>query len=725
MSCASALADDWNQWLGPNRDSVWNEDGVVQSIPASGLKPKLKIPVGAGYSSPSVVKGIIYLTDFTPGEKKLSDNPGVTASVPGTERVRAIDSKTGKVLWTHEYPEGYTISYASGPRVQPTVVGGQVFTIGAQGQMLALDASTGKVIWEKRLEKEFGPKPPQWGYASAPLVDGDLVFANVGNEKGAAVAIDRNTGKTVWQSAPAKEPGYAPPAMIERGGRKELLMFNAEGLNSIDPKTGRVNWSYPLAPDHGMAIAPPRVDGNLLFVGGAPRESIVLRLTDDKPQLVWHQTGKTAIRPANSAPFIDKGIIYGADGVNGSFRAVGLLDGEQIWESFKPTTGTRRSPYGTSFIVKNAKNGLFYLFSETGDLIIAKLTDKGYQEIGRQHLVDPTTDAFGREVAWSAPAFADRSLFVKNDNELVMMDLAKDSYPDGGPAAGVVEQAEEEQKATVEEAGTHVLNMIRFGSKAYFDLMKNPEQAKQFTKNDLWTHVDVTTVHKDVFPSISYLYNFFPDNYAASQNGKAPAGGKSAIGSLIAKLTGGKPAATKDFVKSDAFLDKLEEAIAKVEEQYRKARTSAKEVKGPDIKDFQSTKDQWYPQRTDKDPELWKLFSEMAALEYYLYRLSETDIDLTQKYKTEVSVRVRDPNSKKTLNDYFKWSSNPKRAADLARRMAKLEKNHLSLYGMYVPLRELLVRFLAYHWEFHDLLLPDEVEPGLGVVNADTHTGEK
>jgi outer membrane protein assembly factor BamB len=720
-----AIGDDWPQWMGPQRDSVWREKGIVEGAPKDGLKTQWRIPVGQGYSTPSVVNGVVYLTEFVPNEEKTTENPGLKVGVHGTERVRALDAKTGTVLWTHEYPEHYTISYPKGPRVQPTVVNGQLFTIGAQGRFSALDAATGKVIWEKKLTETFQSEPPLWGYASPPLVDGDLVYANVGNKSGAAVAFHRATGEIAWQALPAKEPGYGPPTLIEHKGKKELLIFHAEGLNSVDPLTGKLNWSVPLVPDHGMAITAPRKEGNLLFLSGPPRHSFTLRLTEGAPQEVWHLNGKSGIHAANATPFVHDGIAYGNDALTGAFRAVSLIDGHQLWETLQPTTGTRRVPYGTVFTVRNEANGHYYLFSENGDLIVADLDASGYKELGRRHLLDPTGDAFGRGVAWSHPAFADKSIFVRSDKELIRVDLAKDSYP-AGIGAAIEGGAKASHAVSLEEAGAHILTMTRFGVNAYFELMKDKEEAKQFTKNDLWAKVDVTSVHKEVFPALSYLYNYFPDNYVASQRGAKPSSrGPAFVTDALKKWFGEKPQGTKEFLESEAFLDEMDATVSRLEEAYRKVRAGAKPVAGVPEGEFQPTNARWYPERTDKDDELWKVFSELAALEYYLYRATETDIDLAEKYKSEASVRVRDPKSEKTLEDYFEFSKNPKRAVEIARRMAKLEKAHLDLYGLYRPMRELLVRFLAYHWEFHDLLLPgvaDERAPA--AIEATTHSGE-
>ena len=152
---------------------------------------------------------------------------------------------------------------------------------------------------------------------------------------------------------------------------------------------------------------------------------MLLKLAADKPAVseVWRGTNQTAVYSTCGAPFIDeKGILYGAC-QQGHFRAVDLTTGKRLWETFKPTTGTRFASSGTCFIVKNGDR--YFLMSENGDLIIAKLSAAGYEEVSRTHLLAPTNEAFGRPVVWTHPAFANRNIYMRNDKEIVCVSLAK------------------------------------------------------------------------------------------------------------------------------------------------------------------------------------------------------------------------------------------------------------------------------------------------------------
>jgi hypothetical protein len=121
---------------------------------------------------------------------------------------------------------------------------------------------------------------------------------------------------------------------------------------------------------------------------------------------------------------LEDGMIYGCDVNSGALMGVRLKDGERIWQTVAPTLGegARRGRYGTAFLVKHEDR--FFLFNETGDLILAQLSPEGYREIDRFHVLEPTSNTFGRPVVWSHPAFANKCLFARNDKEIVCVNLA-------------------------------------------------------------------------------------------------------------------------------------------------------------------------------------------------------------------------------------------------------------------------------------------------------------
>lgn len=157
-----AAADDWPQWLGPKRDGVWRETGLIDRFPEGGPKVLWRTPVGGGYSGPAVAGGKVYLLDrqLAQGARNPGDPFPRTRNLKGTERVLCLDAATGKERWKHEYDCAYNISYPVGPRCTPTVAGDKVYALGAMGDLYCLNADTGKVIWSKNFPKDYGAQVP-------------------------------------------------------------------------------------------------------------------------------------------------------------------------------------------------------------------------------------------------------------------------------------------------------------------------------------------------------------------------------------------------------------------------------------------------------------------------------------------------------------------------------------------------------------------------------------
>ena len=435
---ATAPAADWPQWMGPTRDGVWAETGIVTKFPEGGPKKLWSTPIAGGYAGPAVADGKVYVHDYARSEGDAANNPAVKSALQGRERVHCLDAKTGKPLWKHEYDCPYKVSYPAGPRCTPTVDGDRVYTLGAMGNLYCLDTATGKSVWSKDFKTDYAADTPIWGFAGHPLVHGSDLICLVGGTDGAlVVAFDKATGKEHWRAldTPATDgPGYCPPTLLTAGGTTHLVVWDPQALHGLDPATGKERWSVPLVPKYGMSIMAPRAEGNMLFAGGIGGDSACVKLGpgETDAEVVWRGNMRTAISPVNVTPIVDAGIIYGID-QPGMLRAVKLADGTRLWSTFRPLIGDafdenqhdddyRGAGSGTAFLVKNGDR--YFLFAETGDLIIAKLTPNGYTEIDRANLIPPTGEAFGRKVVWSFPAFADQCVFARNDKEIACFSLA-------------------------------------------------------------------------------------------------------------------------------------------------------------------------------------------------------------------------------------------------------------------------------------------------------------
>lgn len=432
MLCCSVVrvgvADDWPQWMGPTRNGEYRETGLLQRFPDEGPKVLWRQPVSGGYSGPAVSQGKVVVTDFVKAEGDSFNDPGQRAELQGEERIHCFDQRTGELLWTHSYDCPYAISYPVGPRCTPTIVGNDVFALGSEGDLKCLDLATGKVRWQVSFKTDLGAETPLWGHSAHPLVDGDQVICMVGGAGQTVVSFDRVTGKILWCALDASGPGYCPPRIMEAGGTRQLIVWHADAIESLNPSNGESYWEVPLKPMYEMAIAAPQRDGDLLYVSGIGSKSVMLRLLADRPGVeeLWAGGPKTSVYSGNATALFVDGTIYGSDCQVGSYIAVNAEDGARLWETFEPTRRgeTRRVSHGTAFTTHLSGTDRYLLLSELGDLILARLTPEGYEEITRAHVIEPTQEAFGREVIWSHPAYADRTAYIRNDKEIIAVSLA-------------------------------------------------------------------------------------------------------------------------------------------------------------------------------------------------------------------------------------------------------------------------------------------------------------
>jgi outer membrane protein assembly factor BamB len=434
LAAAPARGDDWPSWLGARRDGVWRETGILDKFPPGGPKVLWQLPLGAGYSGPAVADGKVYVMDRqTPVERPRDDRSAPKTGLPGRERVLCLDAATGQQVWAHDYDCTYAkVGYPAGPRTTPVVDRGRAFTLGTMGDLVCLDAATGKPVWSKNLAREYKAEVPVWGYAATPLIDGDRLVTLAGGPGSAVVALDVATGQEVWRALTAEEVGYSPPVMIEAGGRRQLAVFLDASLNGLDPETGRPFWKLDYPADAkpqrpAVSIAMPRQLGEWLYVSSFYHGPLMAKLAADRPDaaVAWRGKSRNPERPDGlhtimATPLLADGHIYGVGGL-GELVCSEVATNRTVWQT-QQLFGAKKEFCGTAFLVPQGDR--VFLFTDQGDLIIARLSPKGYEEIDRAHILDPSQNARGRTVVWSHPAFARRCLFARNDKEMVCVSLA-------------------------------------------------------------------------------------------------------------------------------------------------------------------------------------------------------------------------------------------------------------------------------------------------------------
>lgn len=422
-------AEDWPAWRGPRADGTWQGPKLPRRWPAGGPTIRWRTPIGGGYSGVIAVGGRVFTMDR---QTRSADSPAVdarsTASRPSAndlptppesevERVLAFDAATGKLLWQHAYSVTYgNLDYGNGPRAAPTWHAGRLYTLGAVGHLHCLDAQSGAVVWAKDLVRDEGAVLPTWGLAASPVIFGSTVIVHAGLVPGGCMAaFDAVTGREIWRAGddPA---GYATPIIIERtpaSGTQQRLLVGWSPLHVLgfDPQRGQQLWQIPYQVTYGVSIATPVFARDTVLVAGYWEGTKAVRLgpepTDAK--LLWEDA--RALRGLMSQPLVRDGYVYLLD------KGLGLtcfeLDtGKKLWDDGHRLTPRGRNPQAT--LVWLGDDDRIIALNAEGELILARLNPRGYEELDRARVIEPT---------WAHPAYAGRWAFARSDQELVCVEL--------------------------------------------------------------------------------------------------------------------------------------------------------------------------------------------------------------------------------------------------------------------------------------------------------------
>ncbi len=409
---AVARAEDWPQWRGLGRDGVWRETGLLKSFPAKGLTVRWRAPVGYGFSSPVIAEGRVFVTDV------LLDRPKVTG------RVLCFEETTGKLLWTFartrtNYPAwAFTAGQEPSPNGTPVVRDGKVYATGPQAHNLyCLEVGSGKLVWERDLARDYQIEETATMSAS-PWLDGERLILQIGGKPEACVvALDRSSGREIWRSL--DEPGgQSSPVIIEAGGRRQLVVWTMQSVSSLDPATGKLFWRESFAAGNSSAVATPVLANNRLLISG-----LMLKLDERKPAftVLWPESRAATKRTLSgiSTPLLQGDFLYSANPA-GDLVCLEAESGKQLWETNQVT----RDKKGSSACMHMTVNGsTVFIYNELGELVLARLSPKGFEKISRTTLLEPTYAFGGRKLTWAAPSFANGHVFARNEKEIVCVSL--------------------------------------------------------------------------------------------------------------------------------------------------------------------------------------------------------------------------------------------------------------------------------------------------------------
>ena len=386
---AQATAE-WHQWRGPNRDGHSAETGLLQSWPQGGPRRLWQSGgAGDGFASFSASGGRLY----TQGARG------------GTEYVMAFDGTTGKKLWETANGPRYRNAQGDGPRSTPTVDGTRLYALGAAGELSALDAATGTKVWSVDFVRAFGGIVPGWGYSESPLVVGDRIIINAGGRRASIVAINKVDGKTMWQSH-SDEAGYSSPVLLRTGSLNQVVFFTGQRALAVDPRDGRLLWTYNRATNNTANIATPVVRGNRVFFSsdyGTGAGLVRVRAAGNiaAAEEVYFTR---EMRNHHSSSVLVGDTLYGFS--SSILTALNFDSGKMVWRD--------RSVGKGSLIY--ADNRL-YLYSESGVVGLAEATPAAYREHGRFSF------STSGSPTWSHPMITGGKLILRDQDSVYAYDI--------------------------------------------------------------------------------------------------------------------------------------------------------------------------------------------------------------------------------------------------------------------------------------------------------------
>ena len=364
------------------------------------------------------------------------------ARAEGTERILCLDEAKGTPVWQYAYDCPYSASTRPGLVTTPVVIKDKVYALGAMGDLVCLDVATGAKVWHKKLADEYQMNVPLWGFAGHPLVDGDRLICLVGGPGSVVVAFhkDGRGRKCGKPCRPLSWAGAAPPMIYEFGGKRQLILWQPQAVNSLDPETGAVYWSQPFGGagkkgglKAGLAIPTPRQSGDFLFLTAFYDGSLMLKTNGTKmPTIAWRSMSRgeqpeqtQALHSIMPTPIIKDGHIYGVCSY-GELRCLKADIGERLWSTHKYTTGESMR-WGNAFLVEQGKRSHPFQRARKSS-IIAKSHSwvQGTRKSRRAKILEPTNTMAGRRVVWSHPAFANRSVYAQSILEIICVSLAAD-----------------------------------------------------------------------------------------------------------------------------------------------------------------------------------------------------------------------------------------------------------------------------------------------------------
>lgn len=399
VSGGLASAADWPQFLGPSRNGVSAETGLMETFPVGGPKVLWRVPGGIGMSGVAL-QGELAVTLIQKQDRQW---------------IVAFDAATGQERWATDLAPAFENPMGDGPRATPTLVDGVAYAFTGEGVLAAVDLKSGDRQWSVNVPLDLKTKPSEYGVASSPLVTDKHVIVTAGAAQGTLAAFDRTTGKLAWTAGAQTPAGYSSPVLLSLAGTPQIVAFAGRQTIGVEPTTGAVLWSYAFETEYSCNTANPIAMDGQLFLSAGENHGCVLLKVPSKPggkvTEVWSSLDSKSVLRSEWQTAVQVGdYLYGFDNVGSAgpvthLTCIEARTGKRMWQQLR---------FGKGNLI--AADGKLWCSTMKGELVVVKATPEKYIEWGRAVVCGETRQA---------PSLSNGRLYLRDGQEIVCVDILR------------------------------------------------------------------------------------------------------------------------------------------------------------------------------------------------------------------------------------------------------------------------------------------------------------
>ncbi|MCP4711636.1 MAG: PQQ-like beta-propeller repeat protein, partial [Planctomycetes bacterium] len=398
--CSVSFAQNWDQFRGPTRNGKSAETGFLKVWPESGPQELWSFDeLGAGYSTAMIVDDTIYVTGI--------EGDGRSTAAPAKGLLFALDMN-GNLKWKVNYGGEANRKIGAnypGPRTTPTYDNGKLYLMSGLGVISCHDAKNGEKIWSVDTLEKYHGKNIKWAIAESVLIDRDNVICTPGGKDASIVALNKNTGQTIWTSKGLSDlSGYCSPIIIKRGPNRLLVTMLAKSVVAVNPDDGVKYWEFPHEVSYDInANTPLHYDGCLYYSNGYRHGGFMIELSPDGADYTKKWTEETLdVHHGNVIELF--GNIYGA--------------GSRSWICLDFKTGRiKKDEKGVGKGSVTYADGMLYCYGERGTLGLAKVTPDGFEFVSQFKITKGTKEH------WAHPVVHNGRLYIRHGDTLMCYDI--------------------------------------------------------------------------------------------------------------------------------------------------------------------------------------------------------------------------------------------------------------------------------------------------------------